>query len=272
VNPRTIPNLRLRHAIDDGCVIWINGNKVHRYFMNEQAAYSTSEFTAGGAGPGEAVMQYADAITNTTNWAWIDPRPFLVQGTNTIAVEVHQVSTGSSDVVMALEMTGTTPSTGGEVVINEIAANPASGTDWIELKNTTDSAVDISGWGLSDDLLNPTRYVLPPATSIAAGGYLLIACDRDLTVAEFTTGFGLDSGGQRVVLTQAGALKDYCAFGPQARGHSIGRVADGVGAFALTLPTPGVANNAAAALGSNENVSINEWQASPAHGNDWTEV
>ncbi len=273
-NPLTISNLRIRHLIDDGCVIWINGNKVHRYFFNEQANYATTELTSGGGGPGEAVLQNADAITNTANWAWVDPRPFLVQGVNTIAVEVHQVSASSSDMMMGLEMTGTIPANGNEVTINEIIANPATGgTDVIELKNVTGAAINIAGWGISDDLLNPTRYVFPAGTSIPAGGYLTVACDSLVTLpADLHTGFGLDSGGQRIILTNAGAIKDYVAFGPQARGLSLGRIADGTGAFTLCTPTIGATNNAVVSLGSTANLRMNEWMAQPAHGDDWFEI
>ena len=273
-NPLTISNLRIRHLIDDGCVIWINGNKVHRYFFNEQANYTTAELTSGGGGPGDAVLQNADAITNTVNWAWVDPRPFLVQGVNTIAVEVHQVSNTSSDVMMGLELTGTIPANGNEVTINEIIANPANGgTDVIELKNVTGAAINIAGWGLSDDLLNPSRYVFPAGTSIPAGGYLLVYCDALVTLpTDLHTGFGLDSGGQRLILTNAGAIKDYVAFGPQARGLSLGRIADGTGAFTLCTPTLGATNGAVLSLGSTANLRMNEWMAQPAHGDDWFEI
>ena len=272
-NPLTLTNLRIRHLIDDGCVIWINGTKIHRYYMNEQANYTTAELTAAGTGPGEAVLQIADAIINTANWAWVDPRPFLVQGTNTIAVEVHQATTGSSDVMMGLELTATIPATANEVSLNEVLANPASGADFIELKNVTAAPINIAGWGLSDDLLNPTRYVFPAGTTIAAGAYLTVICDNEASISgELHSGFGLDSGGQRVILTSAGAIKDFVAFGPQARGYSLGRFADGTGGFTLNTPTLGVTNSAVVSFGSVANLKVNEWMAQPAHGDDWFEI
>jgi hypothetical protein len=264
--------IRIRHYVDDGCVIWINGQKVHRYFMNEQANYTTAEFDAAAAGPGEAAYQYADAVTNTTNFAYIDPRPFMVQGDNVIAIEVHQVNATSSDIVMGLEMTAVLPALGGDVVINEIMANGGSAPDYIELKNNTNAIVSLTNHGLTDDILNPTRYVFPAGTTIPANGYLAVYCDNDLLSTGLHTGFGLSAGGQAVVLTNAGALRDRVPFGPQARGLSIGRVPDGTGAFVLTTPTL-VGNNAAVAtLGSATNLKVNEWLASPAHGDDWFEI
>jgi hypothetical protein len=271
-NPATLQNLRIRHLIDDGCVIWINGQKVHRYFMNEQANYTTAEFTAGGAGPGEGNFQFADAVANTANYAWVDPRPFLVQGANTIAVEVHQSSSTSSDIMMGIEMTATIPAVGNEITINEIAANPASGADWVELKNVTAAAVEIGGWGVTDNVLNPTRYVFPGPTTIPAGAYLRVYFDTDLTLGAHVTGFGLDSGGQNLLLTQSGAIKDFVFFGPQARGYTIGRIGDGTGAFTLNTPTPGATNAAVSAFGTTASLRINEWMAQPARGDDWFEI
>lgn len=271
--------IRIRHYVDDGCVIWINGQKVHRYFFNEQANYTTAEFDSAGGGPGEAVYQYADAVTNTTTWAYIDPRPFMVQGDNVIAIQVHQNNASSTDVVMGLEMTATLPATGGEIVLNEIMAdnggvvtNGGKNPDWIELKNNSVSAVDISGWGLTDDILIPTRYTFPSGTTVPANGYLTVWCDSDLAAPGLHTGFGLSAGGQRVVLTNVGALKDHVSFGPQARNLTIGRVPNGSGNFALATPTLLAANTAVATLGSNTTLKVNEWMASPAHGEDWFEL
>lgn len=272
-SPANITAIQLRHLIDDGCVIWINGNKIHRYFMNEQANYTTAELTAGGAGPGEASLQIASAVANTGNFAWVNPIPFLVQGTNTIAVEVHQATAGSSDVMMGIELTATIPSLGNQIAINEICADPPSLSDWIELKNITASPVDISGWALSDSIQNPTRYVFPAGTTIPAGSYLVVACDSEPPpVGVLSTGFSLDSDGQQIILTQSGSIKDYVSFGPQARDYSIGRLVDGAGAFTITNRTAGSANTAVETMGTRSNLRINEWMVQPAHGDDWFEI
>ena len=68
------------------------------------------------------------------------------------------------------------------VVINEFVASNG-GTiadmdgdfeDWIELYNTGLAAVDLDGWGVSDDPENPFRWVFPPATVIEPGEHLLV--------------------------------------------------------------------------------------------------
>lgn len=46
--------------------------------------------------------------------------------------------------------------------------------DWIELHNPGAEAVDLSDWGLSDDLDNPFRWRFAPGTVLEPGGFLLV--------------------------------------------------------------------------------------------------
>lgn len=72
------------------------------------------------------------------------------------------------------------PSRAG-IVINEFLANNGGGLqdedlqtpDWIELYNNGASAVSLSGWHLTDNASNPTKWTFP-ATNLPAGGYLLV--------------------------------------------------------------------------------------------------
>ncbi|HOC34872.1 MAG TPA: lamin tail domain-containing protein, partial [Ruminococcus flavefaciens] len=64
-------------------------------------------------------------------------------------------------------------SAAGSVTINEVCtknttyAAPDGGFyDWVELYNNSSSAVDISGWGLSDKDSNPYRFTFPQGTSV----------------------------------------------------------------------------------------------------------
>lgn len=274
-NPAT-STVRIRHLMDDGCVIWINGQRVHRYLLNEQANYAYTDFS-NLTPNGDAAYQFADAVTGTANWAYVDPRPFLVQGTNTIAVEVHQTS-GSSDIVMGLEMTGTLITTGGNVALNEIladnrnaATNGATKPDYVEIRNNTAADVVLTGWSLTDSVLNPGKYAFPAGTTIPAGGRLVVWCDNAITEPGLHSGFGLSRDGQTVALFQGSNVRDFITFGPQAPDVAIGRVADGVGSWAAIAPSPGSAN-AAVTLGTTATLKVNEWLANPATGNDWFEL
>ncbi|MHC4706205.1 MAG: lamin tail domain-containing protein, partial [Planctomycetota bacterium] len=67
----------------------------------------------------------------------------------------------------------------GTVVINEVLAHSHLAPDWIELYNTTDSAIDIGGWFLSDSDSNLTKYEIVEGTSIPPGGYMLLYEDAN---------------------------------------------------------------------------------------------
>jgi hypothetical protein len=275
--------VRIRHLVDDGCVIYINGNRVHRYGLPDQASYQYAQLASGM--PLEAVYQLASAPANTSNWATIDPRPFLVQGDNVIAVEVHQTtftapgnSGNSSDVVFAVQVEADIITLGGTIALNEVMAdnrtavtNGASTPDYVELRNNTASPISLTGWSLSDDVLVPAKYSFPAGTTIPAGGYLLVWCDSNATDPGLHTGFGLNRDGQTVVLFQGSNVRDFVTFGPQAPDLSIGRVSDGLGAWTLVTPSTSAAN-AAKTLGSSATLKVNEWMASPLGGEDWFEI
>ena len=64
----------------------------------------------------------------------------------------------------------------GTIVISELLANSAGGVpDWIELHNTSDLAVDVSGWFLSDEADALAKYEIAQGTVIAAQGYLILS-------------------------------------------------------------------------------------------------
>lgn len=71
---------------------------------------------------------------------------------------------------------------GAQVFINEIQSSndttlsDAHGTssDWIELYNAGTSAVDLSGWGLSDKANKPFKWTFPEGVFVPAKGHLLV--------------------------------------------------------------------------------------------------
>ncbi len=96
----------------------------------------------------------------------------------------------------------------GPVVINEIHYDPPIKTDlaeFVELHNVTNQSVDISGWSLTSGV----NSVFAAGTTIAAGGYAVIAQDAEKFEAKF--GFApdgvftgrLSNDGERVRLRNA---------------------------------------------------------------------
>ena len=75
-----------------------------------------------------------------------------------------------------------------------LAVNPVTGQpgDWVEIYNTSSSAISLIGYFLSDDLDNPTRWKFPSDIQIPAGGYLVV-----LTHGTEPYGNGLHAVGDR---------------------------------------------------------------------------
>lgn len=261
-------------VIDDGAVIYINGQEVQRIRMpSGLITYDTQ------ASP--------PSVNNASLESWMLPRTNLVVGANVIAVEVHQASLPSSDIVFGLALEASrsfTNTLAAPIALNEVMANNASVvfagqtniTDWIELLNSSTNAVDMSDMSLSDNSSEPRRWVFPAGVTIPAGGYLLVRCDSTQprstnNVGVLNTGFGLNAdAGDEVYLfdnfSRGGGLLNSVVFGIQAADYSIGRVPNATGQWRLNLPTPGSVN-VPAVLGTPMTLKINEWLARPS-GND----
>ncbi|HKQ37223.1 MAG TPA: lamin tail domain-containing protein, partial [Verrucomicrobiae bacterium] len=181
-------------------------------------------------------------------------------------------------------VTGPGP-TGGALVINEVLALNAGlvengrTPDWIEIYNGTTSNIDLTDLSLSDDLLEPRRYVFPAATTIAPANFLRVICDPGTTNsgAFMNTNFGLKSSGGTVYLFASeanfGDLIDSVTYGIQTADLSIGRVPNGTTNWTLTLPSPNAPNIAVPSLASTTTLKVNEWMADPLPGDDdWFEI
>ncbi len=263
--------------LDDCGVIYINGAEFSRPRM-PAGTITNRSFGSGAIGSGtEATVDETFSILGS----------LLHPGTNIIAVEVHQNSATSSDVLwgMALEARRTIAITNyNTVVLNEVFAHNATLTnsdgtltDWVELFNPGSNTLSLAGYGLTDDVANPRKWVFPPGVALAAGGFLVVRCDSSMPASltngpVLNTGYNLDSSGEGVYLYDTSAsLSDSVTFGPQAADFSIGHVPDGTPGWVITLPTSGSAN-IASATGDPNLVRINEWAASVADGPDWFEL
>jgi CotH protein/lamin tail-like protein/chitobiase/beta-hexosaminidase-like protein len=142
----------------------------------------------------------------------------------------------------------------GAIVINELMTNPETGaTDWIELHNTTDRPIDISGWFLSDDADDLTKYEIAAGTTIAPGGYEVLLQDEHFgndSDPGCHDPFALSRSGETLRLHSGsnGTLTGYSdqeQFDASEMGISLGRHRKSTGTVnfvALSQPTPGEAN------------------------------
>ena len=145
-----------------------------------------------------------------------------------------------------------------QVVINEfMAANSSAvndpdfddSADWVELYNTSASAVDLTGYYLTDNLSDTTKWMFPAGTSIAGNGFLLIWADA--VNIGIHTSFKLSSIGEEIGLYDAGLnLLDGFVYSVQETDLSYGRQNDGAEVWAwFSESTPGASNNVATPYG-----------------------
>jgi VCBS repeat-containing protein len=99
------------------------------------------------------------------------------------------------------------------VIISEFLASNSGGlkdadgdsSDWLELYNTTESAIDLGGWSLTDKASDLDKWVFPAGQMIGAGGYLLVwasSKDRHVAGSELHTNFSLSASGEYLGLVR----------------------------------------------------------------------
>ncbi len=139
----------------------------------------------------------------------------------------------------------------GGVYLSEIMASPTNEDyDWIELCNGSNQAVDLGGWGLSDDASRPRRWQFPSGTYIQPGEYLGVFLTGDASVQAkgyLSADFALStSGGYTVCLSDpSGAILDAVYLGEQSGGISYARFPGEEGFFYAAEPTPLTTNSGA---------------------------
>ena len=143
-----------------------------------------------------------------------------------------------------------TPELTGNVIINETLSasskrGGASASDFIELYNTTSSAVSLKGYTLANRPGTPV-YTFPDV-KIGAGEYLLLLCDGTTAVGKKSLHIPvkIGTGGETLYLADAsGTMCDVFSTGKGRCGVSSGRLAgDTSHRFFFSVPTPGEANS-----------------------------
>ena len=111
-------------------------------------------------------------------------------------------------------------------------------SDWIELYNAGDSAVDLAGWYITDNPEKPLRWQFPSVT-IHPGEYLVIfASGKDRRSGELHTDFALSAGETVILTTPLGAAADSVELPLLDADRSLAR--DESGEWSVrTVPTPG---------------------------------
>jgi hypothetical protein len=151
----TVDRVGLSHLVDSGGVFYLNGQEIVRFNMPSGVIESTTV-----------------ASTSISNGSRVGPVQIPVDalrvGTNVFSAQVHLRTEGSSDVAFGAELTL------DREVTPFVPGRPFRGRDemeWIELYNKSDTAVDLTGWRLSD----AAEFEFPVGTRISPQSYLVIA-------------------------------------------------------------------------------------------------
>jgi hypothetical protein len=239
--------LRWNQLIDDGAVFFLNGTEINRYNL-----------------PGGTIAATTLASSAVTTAAVIGPVTVAippgvaVAGTNRISVEVHQVSTSSSDIVFGLNLSAiivTDPGT------PDLPARP-SAVEWLELHNRGQAAVDLTGWNFSSGI----TFTMPPGTFLEPGANLVVASDPALHPGRPVVGpysGSLSRNGETLVLRDAfNNPADRVAYCDGGRWPGA---ADGGGA-SLELRDPWADNALPESWAASDETSRQGWQTHTYRG------
>jgi len=114
---------------------------------------------------------------------------------------------------------------GGALVISELLAVNDSGladgggdrSDWIEIYNPSDAAVNLGGWYLTDRADHLTKWQFPPYT-LGSGAYLVVFAsekDADGPPGQLHTNFKISGDGEYLALVRPDGTTVVDAYAPQ---------------------------------------------------------
>lgn len=136
-----------------------------------------------------------------------------------------------------------------ELIISEVMSSnskylPVGGEcyDLVEVKNNSDSPLNLSEYTLTDKHSEPNRYTFP-AVTLQPGEFFVIYCSGETKLGKDHTSFKLSADGETVYLTKNGAFIDALTIPADlAKNESYGRV--GNIPYYLEAPTFGAENAA----------------------------
>lgn len=157
----------------------IIGNNPSRWLVDYQYAtnviYQNGLYVDPKINPGMTASDHApfwtegyDAIYNGEDWG--DPNPYYHKATDTIdKLNMYLIkNTTMNAVAMLAQLAGRVD----KVVINEIMLNSQTEEDWVELYNTGEGTVNITGWELTDE--DGNIYTIPDNTYLPSDKYLTV--------------------------------------------------------------------------------------------------
>jgi predicted extracellular nuclease len=155
------------------------------------------------------------------------------------------------------------------IMMNELySRGTEADPDWIEIYNSSSSAIDITGYKIYDSGGNAgtkPKKEFPSGTIVPANGFFVIVTDD-----ADASGFGLSSAGEEVWLENAsGTVIDNVVFTAMSETQSYGRLPDGGTWQLLSTITRGTSN----LLGIDFSAKMNEiYSRGNTENPDWIEI
>ncbi len=146
----------------------------------------------------------------------------------------------------------TPPQTGGPIISEIMAANSdgiededTDHSDWVEIYNGQATAVNLSGWRLSDDPALPAKWTIPSLTVPAYGQVFVFASGKNrFTNLHAHTNFTLPASGGTLILSKPDAsITSTLTWGPQQEDISFGTFGGDQARRYFETPTPGTSNS-----------------------------
>ena len=252
---------------DGYILVWCTGEEVENALIADFKLSAGDVIRLTNAGGEPLFTMEIPSIYTGYTLSWDDvgkqytqmlPSPLFPNTPAGIAAYEESRKLGESNTPLSV---GTTAQHNG-VYISELMARNGTTTagpnglypDWIELFNTTNVPVDLSGCGLSDDIRKPYTYTFPAGTTIGAGEYLLLWCMPEAVEGYISLPFNLSGskGDSLILVDQNGGILDMCEFGAQEKDYSLirgytatGELDTAAGFVSSDKPTPGYPNTTA---------------------------
>lgn len=132
--------------------------------------------------------------------------------------------------------------------LTDVADSKGKYCDWVEIYNPTDTAVDLSGMYITDDAANPQKSALPDGATVAAHGYYIVYCGKNINSEDYAdkavAKFGLSAAGEKVTITDGENAIDTMEVPALADDLTYARVPSGSADLAICDPTPMADNTA----------------------------